>query len=221
MPPTAPGLFRKDTARSSSVSLQTGASSTPLFPLPTVSQSKGSVTKALLKRTSHVTCFMDARVVRDLHYVELPQLHRLAHGVESGYAGVLIGVPPQKDLHVWEVMVAEVHRLDGLMERGWAWGLCLHGGGGDSRDRSRRCCELRDVKNWWHYSWLQGEIHFCCSSLLHLDVLSGHWCVTVKKTSWLQQGHSTEQRPKPPASSPPLQPTPPSLNALGDARTAT
>lgn len=62
---------------------------------------------------------MDTGVVRDLHDVELPQLHGLAHGVEAGDAGVLVGVAPQEDLHVREVVVTKVHGLDGLMDRGW------------------------------------------------------------------------------------------------------
>lgn len=175
-----PDLSKKQAVRRNSVSLQTDASSTSLPALPTP-QSKASVTCicALLGRISSVTCFMDAGVVRDLHDVELPQLYRLADRVEAGDAGVLVGVPPQEDLHVREVMVAKVHGLDCSVERGCGRGLCLRNRGREGGERSRRRGELREVRVWCHHGWLQGEIHYCCISLLHLNVLFGHRCVTV------------------------------------------
>lgn len=209
-----PDLSKKKAVRTNLVSLQTDSSSTSLPALPK-HQSKASVTRicALLGRISSDTCFMDAGVVRDLHYVELPQLYRLAHRVEAGDAGVLVGVPPQEDLHVREVMVAKVHGLDCSVERGCGRGLCLRNRGREGGERSRRRGELREVRVWCHHGWLQGEIHYCCISLLHLNVLLGRWCVTVggKKKSWLQQGASAASQPPLHA----LQLLPPSLNAVG------
>lgn len=71
-----PDLSKKKAVRTNLVSLQTDSSSTSLPALPK-HQSKASVTRicALLGRISSDTCFMDAGVVRDLHYVELPQLY--------------------------------------------------------------------------------------------------------------------------------------------------